>query len=43
MNFNKNKNNKSIKNKILLGFKSLSRFDCQNNCLKYYNEINKYI
>ena len=43
MNFNKNKNNKSIKYKIQCGFKSLNRFNYQNNCLKYYNEINKYI
>jgi glycosyltransferase involved in cell wall biosynthesis len=38
-----NKNNKNIKNKIQLGFKSLNRFNYQNNCLKYYNQINKYI
>jgi glycosyltransferase involved in cell wall biosynthesis len=42
-NIYNNKNNHNIKNKIKLGFKSLNRFNYQNNCLKYYDVINKYI
>ena len=36
-------NKKKYKNKIIHGYKSLERFNLDNNCRKYYNEIVKYL